>query len=321
MRRAVQAAFAIFCVFAGFRFYRFFLWASGQTDSYVPRPPSVEGFLPLSALVGLKRLVLTGNYDMIHPAGLTIFIAALVIALLLRKGFCGWICPVGFASNLAEDLAGKMKLLRRPPAWLDYPLLSVKYLLLAFFSYLIIWQMDLQQIEAFHYSEYNLVVDAKMLLFFLQPSGLAAGIMIGILLFSFVLKNFWCRYLCPYGALLGLVALISPAKIKRDQAACIDCRLCEKTCPGSIRIADKQKIISPECVGCMECAAVCPQKDCLTLTAPGANKISLLILPAAVLVLFMHFWITALLTGHWYSEAPLELLREIYAGINSLAHP
>ena len=99
LRIAVQAGFTLFCLYAGYRFYLFYLWGTGQSDIYVPRPPSVEAFLPIGALVGLKRFLLSGHFDMIHPAGLTIFMAALVIGLLLRKGFCGWICPVGFVSN------------------------------------------------------------------------------------------------------------------------------------------------------------------------------------------------------------------------------
>jgi len=104
LRTLVQSGFAAFCLFAGYQFYHFYLWAMGESEVYVPRPPSVEGFLPISALLGLKRLMLTGRYDEIHPAGLTIFLSALIIALLLRKGFCGWICPVGFCPNLIEKL-------------------------------------------------------------------------------------------------------------------------------------------------------------------------------------------------------------------------
>ncbi len=115
LRQIVQGGFALFCIYAGYRFYQYYLWASSQSETYVPKPPSVEAFLPISALVNLKRLVLTGQFDTIHPAGLTIFMAALVIALFLRKGFCGWICPVGFASNLAEAFSRKFKLLFTPP--------------------------------------------------------------------------------------------------------------------------------------------------------------------------------------------------------------
>ncbi|MCA1764708.1 MAG: 4Fe-4S binding protein, partial [Desulfobulbaceae bacterium] len=104
LRLAVQAAFALFCLYCGYLFYLFYRWAMGASESYVARPPSVEAFLPIGALVSLKRLVLTGVYDPIHPAGLTIFIAALLIGFLFRKGLCGWICPVGFTSNLVEKL-------------------------------------------------------------------------------------------------------------------------------------------------------------------------------------------------------------------------
>ncbi|HID98282.1 MAG TPA: 4Fe-4S binding protein [Thermodesulfobacteriaceae bacterium] len=42
------------------------------------------------------------RFDPIHPAGLVILVAVLTIAVLLRKGFCRWICPIGFVSNIAE---------------------------------------------------------------------------------------------------------------------------------------------------------------------------------------------------------------------------
>ena len=321
LRTLVQAGFTIFCLYAGYRFYQFYLWGTGQTSTYVPRPPSVEAFLPISALVGLKRLIMSGRYDMIHPAGLTIFLAALCIGLLLRKGFCGWICPVGFSSNLAEKAGKKLKILWRPPAWLDLPLLTIKYMLLFFFLYLIAWKMTMEQIESFHTSPYNLAVDAKMLLFFLKPSGLSAGIMLFLVAISFIIRNFWCRYLCPYGALLGLLALASPFQVKRDSNTCIDCKKCEKTCPASIRITTKNTVRTGECIGCTECVSVCPVEDCLTLALPHRRKNSLLLLPVAVLGIYFIFYGTALLTGHWYSEIPPEIMKKFYGIIAELPHP
>lgn len=323
LRRSVQGGFALFCMYAGYRFYHYYLWASGQADAYVPRPPSVEAFLPISALVNLKRLVMTGHFDMIHPAGLTIFMAALVIGLLLRKGFCGWICPVGFASNLAEAFSRRFKLLLTPPKWLDYPLLSLKYLLLFFFSFLILLKMNLADIEDFNNTTYNLIVDVKMMFFFLEPSTRAALIMGFLVAASFFLRNFWCRYLCPYGALLGVLALFSPVNVKRNGANCIDCKKCDRICPGGIRVSEKTTVRTPECIGCGECVSVCPARDCLSLGAPGRKRIPLVILPAAILTVFFLFYGWAVTTGHWHSEIAPETMKQILssAQLDQFEHP
>jgi len=321
LRTFVQIGFASICIFAGYRFYQFYNWAMGQSEVYVSRPPSVEGFLPISALLGLKRLILTGRYDEIHPAGLTIFLSALVIAVFLRKGFCGWICPVGFASNLIEKAGKKIRFVRHLPGWLDYPLLSLKYLLLAFFCYVILWQMDIKAVESFLHSPYNKIVDGKMLLFFLEPSRLSLQVITSLILISLVLRNFWCRYLCPYGALLGLLGLFSPLQVKRKEDLCIDCKQCDRVCPASIRISQKQTVRDAECIGCVECVEVCPQKDCLTLSVPGVRKTSAYVLPLAVLAVFVLFWAVAVSTGHWQTSISPESARKIYPLSKNFMHP
>jgi polyferredoxin len=321
LRLAVQAAFALFCLYSGYQFYQFYLWAMGRSEVFVARPPSVEAFLPISGLVGLKRLLLTGSYDEIHPAGLTIFIGALLIGLFFRKGFCGWICPVGFTSNLVEKLGLKMKTIRRPPLWLDLPLLSLKYLLLGFFAFMILLMMNLQAIEAFNRTPYNLVVDAKMLLFFIEPGVLTLWVLGFLVVVSFFSRNFWCRYLCPYGALLGLLALAGPTRIKRDRELCIDCHKCEKACPGGIRVAAKDSVNSPECLGCLECVAACPVDDCLAVATYGRRKMPTLLLPLGVLALFFGLWAWAEFSGHWQSEIPMDVLRAYYQESRFLAHP
>lgn len=319
-RQGIQATFALFCLYSGWQLYRFYQWANGVSTTYVARPPAVEGFLPISALVSLKRLALTGNYDPVHPAGLTIFLAALTIALLLRKGFCGWICPVGFVSNLAEMTGRRLNVKVKAPKWLDIPLLSFKYLLLGFFSYLILWKMNLQAIEEFLRTPYNMIVDIKMLYFFLAPSRLAGGIMLGLVILSFFLRNPWCRYLCPYGALLGLLAPFSPFQVKREEKTCINCKKCERNCPADITLTAKTTMRSPECIGCLECVAVCPAKDCLDVTIHGRWTPPYL-LPALVLTFFLGFWLTATMTGHWHSQLPLEVVKKYYQmGIN-VTHP
>ena len=321
VRTLVQLGFAVFCLFVGYRFYQFYSWMIGQSEVYAPRPASVEGFLPIGALLGLKRLLLTGKWDEVHPAGLTIFISALLLAVLLRKGFCGWICPVGFASNIIEKMGRKLGWTLSVPRWLDYPLLGMKYLLLGFFGYIILWKMNVTAIEAFLFSQYNLVSDAKMLLFFLSPSVLTLQVLGILVLASLAIRNFWCRYLCPYGALLGLGALLSPVQVKRSASLCVDCKKCDKRCPAAIRVSKNHVIRHPECIGCMECVEVCPQKDCLTLAGPAKKQISIFRYPAMVVGFFILIWATALITGHWHTQVSEEVFRALYPAASSLLHP
>ncbi len=324
LRRISQSLFTIFCLIVGVQFYQFYLWATGSTASFTHRPPAVEAFLPLGALVGLKRLLLSGEYDSIHPAGLTIFLAVLFLGLFLRKGFCGWICPIGFASNLAEWVGKKLTILinlTALPLWLDLPLLSLKYLLLGFFAWIILWNMSLQDLNDFYSSPYNMISDAKMLHFFLEPSRLASFIMLGLLFLSFIVKNLWCRYLCPYGALLGLLAVFSPFQIRREDELCIDCKKCEQVCPGSIQITARHTVRNSECIGCLECLPVCPRKGCLQLSLPAKITPSPLLLPSLVIGIFLFFWLIAQMTGHWQSAISPATFQHYYQQIRTIGHP
>lgn len=321
LRLISQSLFSLFCLLVGLQFYQFYLWATDVSAQIVQRPPAVEAFLPIGALVSLKRLVLSGEYDTIHPAGLTIFLAALFLGLFLRKGFCGWICPIGFASNLAAGIGRRLRTLLSVPAWIDLPLLSLKYLLLATFSWLILWNMNLQELTSFHYSSYNLVSDAKMLHFFLEPSLLAGSIMLTFVVLSFMVKNPWCRYLCPYGALLGLPAIFSPFQIRRDRKLCIHCKKCETVCPASIQITARETVRNSECIGCLECLPVCPQKECLQLTLPGKAAAPPLLLPTLVVGSFLLFWLLARITGHWQSQIPPETFHHLYQQFQAIGHP
>ncbi|MBU0680407.1 MAG: 4Fe-4S binding protein [Proteobacteria bacterium] len=310
LRLAVQLAFLSFTLWVGWQFYLFYQWTRDLAP-YTPRPPAVEGFLPIGALVALKRFVLTGDFDQAHPAGLTIFLAALCLGLLARKGFCGWICPVGTVSNLAERSSKKLKTLLTLPGWLNLPLMGLKYLILALFAYLIIWSMPLTAIKDFMASPYSLTADGRMLLFFLEPSGLALTITFAIIALSILIRNFWCRFLCPYGALLGLLAYAGPFAITRNADLCSQCHQCSTTCPAEIKVHSKDTLRSPECLGCLECTAVCPEQDCLQLKACNKN-VPLWLLPLVIVGLYGSFYLWARLSGHWQTNLSAETLKIIY---------
>jgi polyferredoxin len=82
----------------GFEFVRFvsFMDLGGKTGPVPIRPPGVEGFLPISGLISLRDWFISGHVNSIHPASLIILLVVIVTAFLFKKGFCGWVCPVGF---------------------------------------------------------------------------------------------------------------------------------------------------------------------------------------------------------------------------------
>lgn len=326
VRWAVQAAYLLFFVLIGIEFHSFYrqVVSGGPITAY--RPPAVEGFLPISALVGLKRFLLTGHYDEVHPAGLTILIAAILSSFFARKVFCSWVCPVGGISRALEWVGNRTLWKRRKKEILVHPgadlaLSSLKYLLLGFFVWAVVLGMDKAAIYEFQHTRYNYAADAKMLLFFTDISVTAAITLAALVLLSVVIKNFWCRYLCPYGALLGLVSWMSPQRVVRDADACIDCKACTKACPVEIRVHRKRSVRTPECTGCMSCVAHCPVEDCLTVTRKGRDTLSPYLIPLVGLGTIFLLWGIARVTGHWHTDLPLSTLADAYRQAPRLLHP
>lgn len=309
IRRLIQAGFAAACILAGWRLHLFLLWARGEGAAFVPRPPLAEGFLPISALLGLKRLLLSGQWDPVHPAGLAIFLAALATALLARKGFCGYVCPVGLLSNGLERLGRRLGTLRRPPKWIDWPIMAVKYGFLGFFLYSILG-MNLPQVEAFLTSPYNLTADARMLAFFQDISRMGIGVLVALVLGSLLVPNLWCRNLCPYGALLGLLALASPVAVRRDAHACNGCGRCSRACPMAIRVQDMQRVNTPECMGCLSCVQAC--KDGCLSAFLGRRRMPWAVMGFAALLAMLGAWLLAEAAGVWQSPIPAHMLRMFY---------
>lgn len=304
-RTTIQAAFALLCIWIGVEFHLFVRWGmSGGTEPYVERPPGVEGFLPISALISLKHWILTGTLNTIHPASVFILLAVIGVSLALRKAFCSWLCPIG---TLSESLwmLGKQIFKRNIalPRWLDYPLRSLKYLLLFYFVNAIM-QMDVASLTNFIYSPYNKVADIKMYLFFANISSFALWTIIILMLLSIFIKNFWCRFLCPYGALVGIVGWLSPLKITRNKATCIDCELCTKACPSNIKVHKAGRVWSDECMSCMMCVSACPVKETLDvrMSAKSRQAVPTWVYGVLVAGVFMAITGLAMLTDNWQNS-------------------
>jgi polyferredoxin len=187
----------------------------------------------------------------------------------------------------------------------------VKYALLGFFAWSVV-SMPLAVVEAFLRSPYNLSADAKMLRFFQEPTANALWVLGALTALSLVVKHSWCRYLCPYGALLGVASLLSPLSVRRDPAACNDCRACTRACPVEIPVHARLRVLSSECTGCMSCVAACTVPECLGLTRKGARAWSAWTVPAVTLATLVGFWAVAKATGFWETSVPAEAFRWAY---------
>lgn len=326
MRLALQAFFLILNLWIGIQFYFFVRWAeSGGRTPAVSRPAGIEGWLPIEGLMQFKYVVSTGTLPRLHPAAFFLFIAFTSASLLFRKSFCGWLCPVGTVSEylwkFGRCLFGRNFTL---PKWLDLPLRSLKYLVLSFFLYAVA-AMSAPAIADFVASPYGLVVDVRMLNFFRFMGTTTAIVVGGLVLASLVVRNFWCRYLCPYGALMGLISLLSPTRITRNESACIDCAKCAKACPSTLPVDKLVQIRSAECIGCLECVAVCPAQDALSLSLIGSKgprrRIASWQVAAGIWIIFFGLVGYAKLSDHWLTPLPQQVFLKLVPAADEQHHP
>lgn len=278
-RRIIQAAFLLLTVMICIELYAFIFQfdpSAPEPAEYIARPTGVDAFLPIGGFMSLKYFVFTGILEPSHPAAMVFFLAIAVSALFVKKGFCGWICPVGTISEytwmLGEKLLGRNRTLPRKA---DLGLMSIKYILMGAFVFLILAMPPSFMVLFFMQDEFK-VMDGRMLLFFMDASMTTLIVLSSLFVLSLVFKNFWCRYLCPYGALLGPLSWLSPFKVRRDEDKCIDCKACTRHCPSLIQVHTQQAVTSAECMGCMSCVSHCPKEGALEMTFKPGKEVHVL---------------------------------------------
>ncbi|MDE3200173.1 MAG: 4Fe-4S binding protein, partial [Acidobacteriota bacterium] len=192
--------------------------------------------------------------------------------------------------------------------------------------------MSAEMLLGFMFTPYGLVVDVKMMDFFRDMSFTAAAIVATLILLSMLVQNFWCRYLCPYGALMGIVSLLSPVKIRRDQEACIDCGKCARACPAQLPVDKLVQIRSAECTSCMACVEVCPAQDGLQLALPPRSAetparrwhrrvVRPLLVTAIVVYIFVGAVLVARSTNHWQTAVPNSVYMHLVPHASQVGHP
>lgn len=315
LRIVTQFSFLAFMVWLAFNFYNFVqMAATPMAGVSAVRPHGIDGFLPISGLLGTASWIRGDGINSIHPAAVVIFLTVGAVSLVLRRSFCSWICPIAAISECAWKAGYRVsRRTWRLPAKFDKALRSLKYVLMAFFIYSIAVAMDRKALLQFINSDYHKIADVRLMSFFLHLSTVALTVILVIVLCSLLLRIPLCRYLCPYGALLGLIAVCSPLRVTRNSEKCVSCGVCSQVCPANIDVMNKASVASPECIGCWRCISHCRFNNALSMNAFQRLKIPGFIFALLVVALFYGGTVVGKLSGHWVSQiSPEEYVRLLH---------
>jgi ferredoxin len=199
------------------------------------------GFLSVAHITGVLTQGPSAFLNNLPVTMIVVF--TLVTTLIWGRVFCSSLCPFGAVQDIITKLTPRSVRNKLPkiPVAIHEKALYIKYGILAF---IILMAVVFNNVQIFQYFE------PFGTLFFLSGSAVLFAILAAILVASFIIPRFYCRYVCPLGAALGVISLVAPKRIKRVPQ-CELCTVCEKSCPtGAIK---REKIDFKECVRCDIC--------------------------------------------------------------------
>lgn len=247
-------------------------------------PPGVDALCPFGGLESLWSMVTSGDFlSKIAASSFILLVASVGITIVLRRAFCGQLCPLGAlqggAAGLGRRLFGRKFHL---PAAVDRPLRWLKYGVLAGVVGLT-WLAGTLVVRPY---------DPWVAFMHLSSGELWTGFWVGALILfgslvaSLFYDRFFCKYLCPMGALYGLVSQVGLYRVRRDPAACLQCGKCDKVCPVDLPVSQGTDVTSAECLTCGLCVNACPARGALAIAGPKTTKVSPLFLSLATVAVF-----------------------------------
>jgi polyferredoxin len=229
-----------------------------------------DAFCPFGGVETLLPYLTTGQtLKTTNPLNFAILLGVIGVSLLAGRAFCGWMCPLGtLQDSLAwasrrlsgekRHIRGKKSAARFPvklPQTADKWLRNAKYLVLA----AILWA----SITAV-YPPLHAICPVRAVFSFQLTTPLLWSVLIIFIVTSMLVERFWCKYLCPLGALLAITNKFAPLHIAVDQERCNKCGRCDVECPMDI-INVSANTRDAECIRCLECVETCARQETITL--------------------------------------------------------
>jgi len=255
LRMLIQFAFLAFMTWTG---YRHQVVGGGPTGV-----PPVDALCPFGGMESLYSLLASGTWlRRVAPSSLILLVIVALATLLFGRVFCGWICPLGTIGEWTAKISRRLGIRpREMPEPLDRQLRFLKY---AVFAMIIAFTWKLGTLAWRPYDPWVAWMHLSAGL-----EGMAEAPWSFVVLFvtvigaSLFVERFWCRYLCPLGALLAPLQKLSLFKVRRSEEHCIHCHLCGKSCPVRLDPESTEVTTSAECLACGRCVEACPREKAL----------------------------------------------------------
>lgn len=229
---------------------------------------SLHAVCPFGGVVSLYQFATVGTFvQKIHQSSFVLMAIAFLLAILFGPVFCGWVCPLGTFQEWIANIGRKIfkrKYNHMIPYKLDQVLRYLRYGVLVWVIYMTAVSGKLIFAD----------VDPYFALFNFWTSEVAIGglIVLGVTIAaSMFIERPWCKYACPYGALLGLTNLFRVFKIRRNETECKVCKICTRDCPMNIPVHAVKVVRDPQCISCLECTSegICPQPATVEFAVGG----------------------------------------------------
>ena len=238
-------------------------------------------------MVSIYQFATVGTFvQKIHASSFILMIIGFLLAVLFGPVFCGWVCPFGSIQEWFGGIGRKLFKRRRYnhfiPAKVDKYLRYLRY-------FVLIWVLYMTAVTGkLIFQEY----DPYFALFNFWTSEVAVigMVILGLsLLGSLFVERPWCKYACPYGAVLGITNLFRVFKIRRTAATCKLDGACDIYCPMNIPVSSLTVVRDHQCISCLECTseARCPAagRSNLSLEANNLMKLTAKVLAALIFVI------------------------------------
>lgn len=231
---------------------------------------SLHAICPFGGVVTIYQYFTTGTFvNKIHESSFILMIIMFITAVGFGPVFCGWICPFGTFQEWIGKI-GRRIFKNKYNTFISYKidkyLRFLRYGMLAWVLYVtaISGKIVFQNIDPY-YALFN----------FWSGEVAVTGIVVLVLiiLLSLIVERPWCKYACPYGAILGITNLFRIFKIRRKTSTCVSCKNCDRACPMNIKVSETEVVRNHQCISCMKCTseAACPIKDTVNMSVKGGK--------------------------------------------------